>query len=259
MNPAVIMATGAISGGVNSAIEGGNNRAALREYIKQQEAIQGQINANTTQRTNDVNTAYAGQLAGMDQNVQDYYNALKNADYSQFNVSAPEDYKGRDLNELTQQMMNPQTDTMVQTASNKVQGAAANTGGLFSGITAKNIANATAQVQAEQWDKARSAAQTQQAQDYQQYQDKFANLLAANQVNKSNLTDTLGAKGALHAAQTSAFQASRGELGNIQDQADQRSYETQNALATARGQKAGVGSMWSNFAQGALSGLSKAL
>lgn len=262
MGPAAIMAikggTAALSGGVNSAIQGANNRAALKEYINQQKAIQGQLAEGKRTESSQVTTAYAPQLQGMGDDVANYYSTLRSADYGQYDVSAPEKYQGRDLNELTQQMMNPQTDTMVQTASNKVQGSAANTGGLFSGITAKNIANATAQVQAEQYDKARQAAQAQQEQDYRQYSDEFANLLKANEVNRGNYASNIANLGALNTAQTGALNTQQEQLGNINALYGQRQFDTSNALATAAGQKAGVGSMWSNFAQGALGGLSKA-
>lgn len=248
-----------LAGGASSAIEGANNRAALKEYIKQQQQLQGQINANTTKREGEITTAYAPQLSGMAEDVGDYYDTLRNADFSKYDVSAPEDYQGRDLNELTEQMMNPLTDTMVNTASNKVQGAAANAGGLFSGVTAKNIANVTAQVQAEQYDKARQAAQAQQAQDYTQYTDKFNNLIKATEMNKSNYADTIGAKGALNTAQTGAFNNQQTNLTGVRNTGDTNLFGSKSAEAEAAAKKAGIGSTWSNFAQGALGGISSAL
>jgi hypothetical protein len=250
---------GALAGGISSGIQGANDRASLKEYIKQQQQLQGQIGANTTKREGEITTAYAPQLSGMGEDVSNYYDTLRNADFSKYDVSAPEEYKGRDLNELTQQMMNPLTDTMVNTASNKVQGAAANAGGLFSGVTAKNVANVTAQVQAEQYDKARQAAQTQQAQDYQQYTDKFANLLKATENNRGNYASNIGALGSLNTAQTGAFNNQQTNLTGVRNTGDTNLFGSKSAEAEAAAKKAGIGSTFSNFAQGAMGGLSSAL
>ena len=250
---------GGLTGGIGSAMQGADDRRALKEYINQQKMLQQQIQARKTAGEATTKGEYAPLLSGMERDVQDYYSALRNADYSKYDVSAPEDYQGQDLGELTQELMNPQTETMVQAASDKVQGAAANAGGLFSGVTAKNIANATAGVQAEQYEKARNAAQQQQAMDYQQYTDKFKNILAATQANRENYSSNLGAKGTLNQAQTGAFGAQQQTLGDIRNTANQNMLQSQQAQADAAAKKAGIGSTWSNFAKGALGGAGSAL
>lgn len=250
---------GGIGGGLAAGNKAKSDKATLREYIKQQEQLQKEIGSTADLREQQATDAYAPQLEGYGENSQAYFDKLKNADFSKYDVSAPEDYKGQSIQELIAQNYNPQAQSMIDAEGNSVQGSAANAGNLFSGVTAGNIARATAQEQGNQYASARDAATQQYGQKYKEFTDKFANVLAANDVNKGNLSANLNAGGTLYNAQTDAFGNQRNEVTGVQQARDSAIMSSRGEQATAAAQKKGVGGYWSNFASGALSGLSKGL
>lgn len=245
---------GAVSGGLSAGMQSSNNRKALREYIAQQKAIQDEIRGLEGQRTGQVNATYDPLTRGFAGNAQDYFNALKTADYSKYDVSAPEQFQF-DMEAATQAELNPDIQAIIDRSTGAVQQSAANRGGLFSGATAKGIARSTADIQAAEWDKARERAQQQRTNKYQEYIDSFNNAMKVNENNRNNYNAGLQAKGTLFSSQGNLFGQQQGAIQGIQNAADTAYMQSRGEQASAVAQKAGTPGFWSSFAQGALGGL----
>ncbi|QHJ76875.1 MAG: hypothetical protein [Bacteriophage sp.] len=247
------LALGATSGGLGAMNSNNSTRREMAEYIKQQKLLREQIDAKEGERVASSNLAYQPFLEGFGENAQDYYDSLANTDFSQYDVSAPGEFKWDDQAAI-ERNLNPEIDAIINRSTDKVMSSAANRGSLFSGATAKGIARTTADIQAQEWNKARDAAQTEYKNKYQQYMDVFNNALRANEFNRGNATSDLQAKGTLYTAQSDMFGKNRGEVTDYQNAADTARFQSMGDEAGAVSKRAGTQSDFSSFMQGALGG-----
>lgn len=250
---------GAGAGAATGYLDNKYNKKALSEYIKQQGNLHGDISSMAGAREGQTSTAYSGLTAGMNENAQSLYGALKGTDYSKYNVTAPGAYQGKSVNDLTTEIMNPMTSQLESAASGAVQGSAANAGKLFSGITAQNIANATATVRANEIDKARSDALQMDAANRNDFQNQFQNQVTASGTNKANTQQGITNLATLFDAQTGQFTNQQNELSGIRSAADQALLQSKGEAAAAAAQKAGTKSGFAAAVSGGLQGLASAL
>ena len=167
------MVGGAALGGYG-AYEGNKNTRKKNNAIQSNAtAMQGDIRGMEEGRVRGLREQYAP-LVGNDfaGDTQAYYDALENADYSQFDLAAPEDFAFDQAAE-TQRQLNPELQAIIDRSTGEVTNSAANAGKLFSGAAGKGIARATADIQAKEWDAASQRAQTERTNKYQQWTDKF--------------------------------------------------------------------------------------
>lgn len=250
---------GTASGAASGYLDNKYNKKALTEFIRQQGGLQNDITQMGGVREGQTTQAYAPFTAGMADTTQDYFGALKGTDLTKFDVNAPGAYQGKSVNELTQEMMNPQIDVMRKQAQGAVEGSAANAGKLFSGVTAGNIAERIAGVEADQYDKARTAAQQQDVVNRNDFQSQYNNLLKQQEFNKGNVTGNLDNMGTLYGAQTGAFGKQQEELTAIRAAQDQALLQSKAEEAAAKAQKAGTKSGFAAAVSGGLQGMANAL
>lgn len=245
---------GGTAGGLSAAEEAKSKRRRADKYIDEQWKIQQLINDTAGDRIAETNKVYDPFLAGFGENAADYYDTLKNADYGQFDVTAPGEFEF-DMDAATQAELNPDLAAIIDRASGAVESSAASRGALRSGATQKQVARSTADIQAAEWDKARTRAQQTYQNKYQQFVDSFRNKLAANQFNREGYGMNLGAKKDLYGAQSDMFGNQRDELNEITGAQDQGIIQSRGEIAKAESDKAGVSkNYWSNFLQGFGSG-----
>lgn len=255
---AAVAGGSALAGGFSAADKAKRDRRALQEYINQQKLLQNEIKGEggiEQTRTGEVNKTYDPITGTFTTNATDYFNALKSADYSRYDVKTPDKFEF-DMEAATQAELNPDIEAIINRSTGAVQQAAANRSGLFSGSAAKGIARSTADIQAAEWDKARQRAQQQRQNKYQVYIDEFNNALRATGFNRDNLTAGLNAQGTLFQSQGNLFNTQQNQLQDIRNAADTAYMQSRGAEAGATAQRAGISNnYWGNFAQGALGGL----
>ena len=250
----IMKGVGGISGGVSGALGASRNKKELYDLAGKTDEQKQQIAAVTGQRVADLEKMYGPQLEGFDENTKSYQDALKGADYSQFNVAAPGDFDF-DLNAETQRQLNPELQAIIDRTTGTVQQSHANAGSLFSGAAGKDIARSTADIQAKEWDAAAQRANQQQQNKYQQYIDKFRNAQTAAEFNRGNYTSTIGAKKDLFNTQQGAFGQKTGleqDLLNSGDTAQAKLQSDYNALTAKAKNSPGM-------LEGAVSGMASGL
>lgn len=233
------LAAGAVGAGVGAygAVEANKaTRRSNKAIQKNAGKMQGEIRDIESGRVRGLSEQYAplvGDSFGAD--TQAYYDALDNADYSQFDLTAPEDFS-YDTQAETQRFMNPMIQQLIDRSTGEVTNSAANAGKLFSGAAGKGIAKATAGIQAEQYDKAAALAQQDRTNKYQQWTDKFTNARLIAENNKSNLQAGLANKGTKFGIQSTAYGQQIGAQQGVQNAADtaylqsrQQGYDAQAA------------------------------
>jgi len=245
---------GAVSGGVGAVLDAKANKRSLDEYIRQQAELGKTVSATEQARLAENIASNKDVLQGYGQNTSDYLGALKSADYSRYDVQAPEDFS-YDMGAETRAQMNPAIADIIKASTDSVQQSAANRGSLFSGAAAKGIANASAGIQAQEYDKAAQRAQQGYQNKYGAFMDKFANTLKANETNKGNYTSGMQAQGQLFNVQQGAQEGMTNRANAVTDAADTSKLNIQQNTGTAQAQRKGINSSFANFAQGALSGL----
>ena len=245
---------GGVAGGVSSAMSAGDQRRALNSYIASQQKLGEQIGKTGEKRVGDINATYDPLTGTFKDNATGYFDTLKNADFSKFDVTAPEAFNF-DMAGATQAELNPDIEAIINRSTGAVQQSAANRGGLFSGAAAKGIARSTADIQASEWDKARTRAQQQRTNKYQEFIDTFNNALKTNEVNRGNYTSNINAKGTLFDAQGKLWGDQQTGVQNINNAVDTATIQNQADINKATSEKAGTPGFWSAFGQGALSGL----
>jgi len=198
-------------------------KAELKEYLeglKAQNADIANRGAETSQMYQD---AYGNLVSNYDDTAKGYFDYLNNYDPNQFNVSTPKEEFSYDLIGKTNEFMNPELDAIIGRASDTVQQSAANNGNLFSGATGKAITRSASDITAQEYDKARQAAQQDKQSAYQQYTDKFNQALQVAQQNANNYQSGMTAK-------TNLFNAQSG----INDKLLQGKVDTKNAVDEAQ-------------------------
>jgi hypothetical protein len=245
---------GAVSGGVSSVLDAKSKRRMLNEYIAQQAELGKTVSA-TEQKQLERNIAdNKPLLQGFEQNAADYLGKLGSTDYSKYNVTAPEDFQ-YDMEAETKKQMNPAIADIIRASTDSVQQSAANRGSLFSGAAAKGIANASATVQAAEYDKAAQRAQQGYQNKYSAFTDKFTNTLRTLENNRGNELQQLKDQGTRFGIQNDAKTAQTDRANTVTDAADTSRLTIQGNTGEAQAKKKGINSDFANFAQGALSGL----
>lgn len=263
--PAIMAAVGGAAGayGGYQANKGSRrqNNAIQQNALK----MQGDINDIATGRLKTLSDQYAP-LVGDDfgGDTKAYYDALDNADYSQFNLSTPEDFAFDQAAE-TQRQLNPELQAIINRSTGEVANSSANAGKLFSGAAGKGIARATADIQAKEWDAASQRAQTERTNKYQQWTDKFKNAQTIAENNRSNMNQGLQNKGTKFGIQNAAYgQQVQGQQGiqNAQDtallQSKQQGYDAQaankglssNFMSALTGGLSAAGNIFGSFGGG---------
>jgi hypothetical protein len=230
------------------------NRKYYKNLAKGMGELQGEVRGLSEQRMGEVDQNYDPYLQNFGENAQDYYDSLKNTDYSQFNLSDPGSFDF-DMQAEIKKQMNPFIDEVTGRASNEVQQSAANRGGLFSGATAKNIARGTADIIANDYNNSRNAAQTERTNKYQQWTDKFNQAKTIAEQNRNNLNMGIQNQGTLYGAQSGMFDKSNEQKSGIQNAADTSYFDLAGKKLDATAQQKAQPGYWSAFGTGALSGL----
>jgi hypothetical protein len=245
---------GAVGGGLSAGAEADKNRKYYKSLAKGYGNLQGDVRNLEAQRTGEVDSLYNPYLGDFENNANDYFGALKNTDYSQFNLSDPGEFNF-DLQAEIQNQMNPEIEAITGRANQDIQQSAANRGGLFSGATAKSIARSTADITANEWGKARDAAQQERQSKYQQWTDKFDQASRIAEQNRNNLNMGLQNQGTLYGAQSDMFNTANTQKSGIQNAADTSYLNLAGQKMGANAQAKAQPGYWSAFGQGALSGL----
>lgn len=250
--------TGAASGAYGAYQKNKSTRNELNAQLEESKKLQELIAQMQSQGTAEAGAAYAPQLAGYEGNLQDYLGKLQNTDYSQFNLTKPEEFSF-DMNKATQEEMNPQLQAIIdRSVQGDMTGAAAG-GSLFSGSTGKDIARTTADIQAKEWDAARGRAANQQQSKYQQYTDKWNQNKDIASANKSNLNSGIANQGTAVGLQQGAWDAKRGEINTLNTNANQNTLLNTQAAGASRAQLKGLPSNLSAMLSGGLGGLASGL
>lgn len=204
-------AIGATSGGVGAYNQNKTEKARLDALLSGNKELQDLVMQNLNSNTGMMKQGYEGVLDGYD--PQSYINDLKNRDYSKYDITAPGDFEF-DLAAETQAQLNPALDEILKRSTGQLEASAANAGKLFSSATGKNIARSTTDQTAQEWARARQAAQTVGQNKYQQFIDKFNNSVKANEFNRGNMV--MGQQGQAEAfnIQNNANQNQLGQLLN---------------------------------------------
>ena len=259
------MAAGGALGAYGSVSKNKNARAQNNAIQNNATAMQGDIRGTEEGRIRGLGEQYAP-LVGNDfaGDTQAYYDALDNADYSQFDLAAPEDFAFDQAAE-TQRQLNPELQAIIDRSTGEVTNSAANAGKLFSGAAGKDIARATADIQAKEWDAASQRAQTERTNKYQQWTDKFKNAQTVAENNRNNMDSGLKNKGAKFGIQSNAYGQQIGAQQGIQNSADtavlqskQQGYDasaankglSSNFMAGLGGAVSGAGSVYGMFGGG---------
>lgn len=244
--------------GVAGGMAAGNEAKRAKKYYsdmgKNYKDLQGEVDTLGTTRMGEVDTAYDPYIKDFGANAQDYFSALKDTDYSKFDLTDPGEFDF-DMQAEIQRQLNPQLDAMTGRAADEIQQSAANRGGLFSGATAKGIARSTQDIAAREWGNARDAAQTERTNKYQQWTDKFNQAAKIAEQNRSNMQAGLNNKGTLFSAQGDMFGAARTEKSGIQNATDTSKIQLRGQEMEANTNAASQPGYWSAFGSGALSGL----
>lgn len=259
MLPLLLAGGTAIASGIGGGLSAGSEADRKRKYYDQFLSgigeLEGEIGQNAQNRITGVQEVYRPMLEGFEGNAQDYFDTLKNTDYSQFNID-PQGEFSFDMQQAIQENMNPAIQSIIDRSTGEVMQSAANRGGLFSGATAKGIARSTADIQAQEYDKARGAAQQDRQNKYQQFTDFFDNALRTAEFNRSNLNQTIQNKGNLFGAQSQVFGQQRGEVTGIQDAADTARFDLKGQGIEAKANRDSTSGYWEAFGSGALGGFS---
>ena len=202
------------------------------------------------QRTGEYQQAYGGALAGLPGATQEYLDSLAGYDAGKYQVQAPEDEFQYDLKAKTAEMMNPEIEAILSGARGQVEGSAANRGSLFSGSTGRGIQRASADIIANEYGQARSAAMQDKASTYQQWADKFNRVLQQAQQNQSAAQGGMQAKQAGMQTRQNLFSGQQELQGGV-DTAELQSKGRINELQAQRsGLQSPDSAKWSGFLMG---------
>ena len=230
------------------------NNAIMNNAVQ----MQGDINATGTERLKTLGEQYAP-LVGNDfaGDTQKYYNALDNADFSQFNLQDPGQFEF-DQQAETQRQLNPELQAIIDRSTGEVTNSAANAGKLFSGAAGKNIARSTADIQAKEWGEASNRAQQQYQNKYGQWKDKFDQARLIAESGKNNLQAGLNTQGAKFGIQSNAFGQKIGAEQGVQNAMDTAILQSKQQGYDASAANKGLGSNFMAALTGGIGGASNA-
>jgi hypothetical protein len=244
---------GAIGGGVGAYNQNKSQKAQLDALLSGNKELQQLVAQNLGSNTGMVTDAYKGTLNGYD--PESYINELKSRDYSKYDITAPGDFEF-DLAAETQAQLNPALDEILKRSTGQIEASSANAGKLFSSATGKNIARSTTDLTAQEWSKARDAAQTVGQNKYQQFIDKFNNAIKVNEFNRGNTV--MGQQGQTEAfnIQNNANQNQLGQLLGLNTTAQGQDLQLQSEYLTNKATRDSMASGTSAALQGILGGFS---
>ena len=231
--------TGTITGAISGYSANKAKRRGYNKLIDEMQDMQGEIGAKSTGRQNQVTQAYNPFLQSFGENAGTYFDELGNADFSQYDVTAPGAFEF-DMQAAIEQAMNPEIQAILDRGTGQVESSAASRGTLRSGATQKQVARSAADITAKEYDAAAQRAQQERNSKYQQFVDAWANELKAQEFNRGNYVSGLEAKGKLFDAQSGMFGKQQEELGNIRSAEDAAWAQTRGEIAQARAGKAGM-------------------
>jgi hypothetical protein len=250
----VTAGVGGLAGGIGGYYQNEAEKARTTELLRQLGLADDEIMRMSGEREAQVQQEYSPLTEGYGQNFQDYMGRLQDADFSRFDVQAPGDFQ-YDVQQESQQYMNPALQQMLDTAVGSVQGSAANRGKLFSGATGRATAQATGDIQARIAEQAMGRAERVGQQKYQQFRDKFQNTLQASQANKANLLSGLNTQGQAVGMQGQQFGTQQNLLNQIRQGADAGIMQNLGTRAQTRAEQAGQPSGFGAVMQGVAGGL----
>lgn len=256
--PALIAGGSALLGGISGMSSSDSARNRADAQARGSEELQEQIRALEAQRMAQLGQTYGPLTSGFAGRASDYMGALDAADYSQFDMQAPGAFDF-DMEAARQAELNPALDSIIARATGAVESSAANRGQLFSGATLKGIGRSTADIQAQEWDRASGRAQQQYTNKYQEYINRFNQALQTSQFNRDNMSSNLSAQGQAYGAQAQLFGQQQGQVGAIQGAADTGYMQQRQNQVDAQAARAGVPGGASSFISGMAGGLSGAL
>lgn len=260
---------GGIAGGAAAYSNNQASRKTLKEQAKNAALLQTEIGNVADQRIRDLASMYSptyGSTEDMAQNAQAYRDLLEGTDYSQYDLTTPEAFQYTDedgnpltMEQLTEQSMNPMIQSIIDRASGAVNQSAANRGNLFSGATAKALARSTADIQAQQYDKAQQVAQQKYNNKYGEYMDRFDMTKQALQNNLQNQRYRTGDMGALVQQQTGAYGSQLNAQSDVRNAADTARTQQRAQELEAQAQKKGLQSPFMATVTGALGAVGSAM
>lgn len=249
---------GAVSGAYGGYTSNVNTKKQQAAQIEENEKLQKLINNIKQGTITSADEAYASTLEGYDQNMKDYLDRLKKADYGQFDLTQPEEFTF-DMTAATQAEMNPDLQAIIDRSIQGIQQEGAAGGSLFSGATGKNIARSTADITAKEWDAARLRAQTEQQNKYQQYLDKWNRLKDINALKEKHFQTGIENEGKVVGVQQQAFDKKRQEVTGATDTANKDTVTVAQNTGATKAAQAGMPSNIQAMIQGAMGGLTSAL
>ena len=249
---------GAIAGGVGAYLAAQNARKLAREQAAAEQKLQGDITTAGTNNQTAIDAAYGAETAGFGQNMQDYLKNSKGADFSQFNLQAPQDFSF-DMNAATQAEMNPQLQAIIDRSVQGKMAEGAAGGSLFSGNTGKDIAKVTEAETAKEWDAARGRAAQQQGQKYAEFTNKWNQSKDVADAGRANLQSGLNNQQAGVNTQATQFNNQQQQTNDNRQLTSQELLQSKSNQygAQARGNSVGGGIM--NVISGALGGAASGL
>lgn len=236
MDPVTLALLGAGASGIGSAIGGyfGAESEAEQNQKMLEAIMSGSAEAETmlqemaAQRGQTVEDLYAGLTGDFAGNQQDYLNQLQNTDMTQYNVDPMGDFN-YDLNQETQNLLNPELDAILAGQTQALEGSAAGAGKLFSGETGRAIADNAAGTIAQEYGRAQGVALNNVGQKYGAFRDKADSIIRAAQVNSGNAQQNLNNIGTGYNAQAGQYNQFAGQKLAGQD-------ALSSALANLKGQ-----------------------
>jgi len=248
------LAVSGAAGGVGGYLANENNQDRMRAYLKQLGLADDQIEQMANSRIGEVNSTYSPLTEGYAGNFQDLIGKLQNADFSQYDVQAPQGFEYDQVAE-TQKYFNPMIQDILDRATGQLESSAANKGDLFSGATGKAIVRSTSDLRAQDYNNASGIAERVGQNKYQQYQDNFNNLMTANTNNRSNMMQGLSSQQGAVNMQGGQFNTQQDLLNQIRQGLDASKVQNIGNRATTNANLAGSPNGFSAFLQGISGGL----
>lgn len=257
-NPYVLAGAGAVGGAISAVGESARNRKYYEDLVKGAGTLKGQVDQDVADEAAAIVKQYGYIPETASQDIKDYIEEVKNADFSQFDAPMPEDFSF-DYAAETKAQMNPELDAIIGKATGSVQQSAANRGSLFSGAAGRGVATAAANETAKEYDVAAQRAMQIGQQKYQQFNDKFNNILRTLEVNKGNYQSGLEAKGSAAGMEQKGLDAKSAREQEIQDAADATKLQIENDRIKNEASANSQPGFWESLFTGAISGGSKGL
>lgn len=252
---AIPVVGGAVAGGYGEYQANKAKKKGYKEMIAGMEDLQSFIKTQSGQRERESKLAYDPFLQNFGENAKDYYDTLANLDLSQYDVG-PRGKFDFNMQQAIEESMNPEIEAIINRGTGAVESSAASRGTLRSGATQKQVARSTADITAQEYNKAADRAQQQYQNKYQNFVDNWNSELQGKQFNRQGALEGVNAKGKLYDTQSGMFGRSRDEMTGIQSAADQGVVQTKGQIAQSRADLKSAPSDFQAALQGTVQGAS---